>query len=204
MKEFKNKILLHFLVVITFLSSCSSTKSFEGKSDFCGIVNDSQNNPVVGYRVKLTDFNFLSQEAITNSSGVFIFEDIRNGKYTLSGSGKNWARFSDLEINFYDRSELFCIQVKRLSELTDDIYNLLLLSDFNSAQKTLNLISDANSDDLHVLYLHSVTEYLQGDFKKSRKNLEKILAFQKKFPDFSAWSVIEDFYQLVKTMEKKT
>ena len=89
----KCKILIYSFLTFLFIS-CASKPGFNGEGDLCGLVIDENNRPVADFVVYSSNKDNPNQKtsALTNSSGLFVFQNTKAGTYYISGEKKNYTR----------------------------------------------------------------------------------------------------------------
>lgn len=170
--KIKGPLLLLF--ILQFCISCSSIRGFDGNANLCGLVTDSKNHPVSGYKIALDGLGFQAESAVSDSEGVFVIKNVQQGKYRLRGNAKNWEKISDWTVSFFDRKKLICIQIRSLDELLSQCEESLVLGDFSRALENLQCVSKDDLDEPIVCYYSALAHYKSGNFKEAEKILARL------------------------------
>ncbi len=158
---------LLFLSAFLF-ASCTSTKGFKGRADFCGILTDSQNHGLSGYTVCING----NKKCVTNDSGVFVFADIKSQNITVSGYKNGYEKIA-CETYFYDENNFFCFTVKTKEEVIKEIEFCLEEKEYSKAEELIDSI-DYSNDDEKIEFLRSIVSYLKNENQKAGRAISKI------------------------------
>lgn len=163
------KIKLTALLSALFLFvSCSSTKGFRGKADFCGILTDTANHEISGYTVCING----NQKCITNESGVFVFPEVASQNIKITGY-KNGYEKINTEAFFYDENNFVCLTVKSREEVIAEIEHSLEQNDLSKTNELIDSINYDESDDM-IIFLKSIVSYLNHEYRKAERLISKI------------------------------
>ena len=160
------KIMLILLALLSV--SCSTTKGFKGKADFCGIITDSENRGVSGYTVCIGG----NRKSITNDSGIFVFPDVSSSDIHVTGSKCGYEKI-DCETFFFDENNFFCMSVSTRNEVLSETEKCIEEKEFDKAVSLLESI-DYEDGDERIFLLRSICAFLKGDKRGARRFASKI------------------------------
>lgn len=205
MKRAVFPVLVCIVFSVFFCDSCASVQGFSGGANFCGLVTDTKNHPVNGYRIKLSGRGSPVCDAVSNANGVFVFKNVPQGNYELSGNTSGWAKIAGQKVNFYNRTDITCVQVQSFEELCSECEAALYRGDYHFALTVLDRVSDENSENLLVRFYCAAAHYKSGNHDAAEKILKKM---KKDFPaekhqKNSSENLIVQFYELAHTRGKK-
>ena len=193
-----NKKIIYFMGIISFIfliTACASKPGFKGEGDLCGLVIDENNAPVKDFVVYCKAAGLTGQiinPVKTNESGIFVFYDVKSGKYFLSGKKKNYLEIESLPYEFNDRTKILCLQTKTAKASFSKAEEMIRLGLPDEADKILKAIccEPGSKDALYVKAYRFFTsenqnqkEALVEDLKKSGDKTGNSSLF---FKDFSA------------------
>lgn len=123
-----------------FLVGCKSAPVKKEVSDFCGIVIDENNMPVENFVIQVNGKTELKKTGVTNSEGIFVVSDVNTGIVKISGFKDGYAVYENSEVEFFDRTKMFCIQVNSCNVILDKVEKYISLGEMEKAEKELSEI----------------------------------------------------------------
>lgn len=179
MKRYK-KIVISILLIggILFISGCASKPKFKGKGDLCGLVIDENNCPVKDFIINCrpVDGKIIPvQPVLTNESGLFVFNSLPSGKYSISGEKNNFQRIRPTTYWFEDRAKIVCFQTKSYKSSILQAEELIRLGQPGEARKVLKGICCEKDSDQQLLV--KLYQFYTAENKKEKR---AVVAYMKK------------------------
>lgn len=163
------KKLVYILAIALTFISCSTTKGFSGKADFCGLITDSNNQGVAGYSVCINGL----QKAVTNDSGIFLVSGIKSGIVKITGNSPGYENI-ETETFFSDENSFFCMQIKSEKEIFEEVERFLENEDFEKTSSLLNSFTPTDESKKIIPLYESILFFKKGNFSKSRELLSEL------------------------------
>jgi len=166
----KSKIQIVFAgIIIAIMASCATSKGFRGKADLHGMVCNIENLPMEGYSISIGG----KKCAMTNSNGLFIIPNIGSGKIIIKGEKEGWETF-EINENFVDKNELFCIQVRSFDQILEQVENEIDNKNYFEAKKILELQEKENRNNKKIVIYKAVIAYKMNELDESIYCIKKI------------------------------
>ena len=108
--QWKKMTVIIFLIFAALLFfSCKTTQRFSGNTELTVFIIDENDRPVNDFEIVLKS-GAVSVPAVTNKSGLCVFNEITSGDYFIIVNNAGYAN-SQTKISFVERTEIFCIKV---------------------------------------------------------------------------------------------
>lgn len=142
MKKNKNIYVIYgmILFLVFIFCGCVSKRNCIKENDFCGMIVDENNRPVSDFVVSIKNELNITETAITNKSGLFMFPDIKSGFYFISGERENYVKLENKKYFFNGNPDLFCSQIISFEEAINKIESYIKVNNFQKADELLNKV----------------------------------------------------------------
>ena len=136
-----------FLILFSaslFLAGCKTVPGEKEKIDINGMVYDTQNRPVVNYRIYI-DGNGVSTSDI---GGRFYVSRIQKGEHVFSGRGEGYLNVEE-KIVVYDKAQILYIRVPSIESMFESAFVNIKNGEYEKAEEIINevLETDKNNED---------------------------------------------------------
>jgi hypothetical protein len=78
--------------------SVFATFGQQNRTSLRGLVSDEQGGAIVGASITVTDASGQAKTTVSNSEGIYVFNGLAPGKYTIHAASKGFAAFADAEV----------------------------------------------------------------------------------------------------------
>lgn len=164
------KIKVVILIITNFLfTACVSVKGFKGKTDLYGMVCSLENFPIEGCLISLNGHKCF----VTNSNGLFIIHNVGSGEIIIKGEKKGWETF-EIKENFVDRNKLFCMQIRSLNQVLEQVEKELEKDNYIKAQELLQISEKENEENKRVIIYKAIVSYKLNNFNESISCCKKL------------------------------
>ena len=171
-----NCLKVFFVVVgIGFFVGCASKPKFQGKSEMCGVVVDENNIPVADFVITCKK-DGVSNVAVTNESGIFVFNDMRGGKYSICGEKPGYARLAEQTFEFISREKIICCKVNSIDGAFNAIDKQISCQKYENALELLDEIcfeKDSAAEATVLFYMAYVYSKCE-EMKKSMQCIKRL------------------------------
>lgn len=166
----KHDLFLKFMgmvfVILLFLSGtgCVTKSAFKGKADLCGMVVDENNCPLQDFVISYKR-GMEVKTVNTNSSGIFVVNDVQCGEFYLKGEKSGYVRIDEKKNDFNDRTRLLCFQVSSIDVVLGRIEALIKNCQYKEALEMLLTVSTANNSNEDKVFM-AYKDFLQEKLEK--------------------------------------
>lgn len=166
--------LFVFLVGVFFVG-CASKPKFHGKSEMCGVVVDEKNIPVVDFVVNCKK-DGISKVAVTNDRGIFVFNEMRSGKYEISGEKKGYARLNEKTFDFSSREKVICCKVNSIEGTLSAVEKQIVCENYDKALELLDEVyfEKDSPAEATVLFYKAYVYVKSEEMKKAVQVLRRV------------------------------
>ena len=166
------KIVVFSLLILFSFTSCKSYKPIKCLSDegfMYAMIYDYNNTPVSGAAV------YLNNKRIADSDihGRFILEKLKAGDYSIKLIKKGYETLE--EVFHYDPMQVLYFKLISASQLLALAENALDNKEFSNAELYLERAQLLEAHRSDILFLKSITYYLQSKNNEAKDILEKLI-----------------------------
>lgn len=164
------------LVLMTGVISCASKKGFSGGSELCGVVLDEKNRGVADYVVTCSRNGIGTFTAVTGENGMFVFSNMKCGRYEVTGEKIGYGKIVGDEFNFNSRGKILCCKVNSLEGVLMAVENQIKCKNYVVAKKLLQDVSFEKGTPMEatVLFYMGYVDVKLGDYKACESKIKKI------------------------------
>ena len=158
-----------FLLILTFTAAalifngCKSIPGEKEKINLNGMIYDTDNKPVVNYRI------FIDGKGVSSSDigGRFVIKNISKGEHVFSGYAEGYLSVEE-KVVVYDKAQILYIRIPTIESKYEAAFEYIKKEEFEKAEKAVNEVLESDSGNETALYFMSVIEKL-----KERKESEE-------------------------------
>ena len=167
--------LIMALVLIAGITSCKTTGEFSGTAMLTIMLVDENGKGINDFNLELSNFN-KTQKGITSSNGMCVFNNIPSGEYQISGYKNYYSKLVAAKIQFNNKSEVFCFEVKSCSYVLEEASRLYSQEDYEKGLSLLNnLVVDKKSELSAAVHFYKACGYAaKKEIKKAGNELKKM------------------------------
>ena len=169
-------VIFGWLFLMTVMISCASKKGFSGGTELCGVVLDEKNRGVENFVVTCMHNGVEKFSTMTNENGIFVFNNMKCGKYIVSGEKCGYGMIVDNEFDFNSRGKILCCKVNSMEEVLMAVEKQIKIQNYVLAKKLLKEVKFEKDTPMEatVLFYQGYVDVNLGDYKGCESKIRKI------------------------------
>ena len=150
------KLFLLFFMAALLLSACKSTGIKKEKIDLNGMIYDTQNRPVVNYRISIDGKEMCTSDI----GGRFVISSVEKGEHVFSGSGDGYLGM-EKSIQVADKSQILYIRVSDIESMFNEAFELIKKNELDKAEKIICEVLESHNENEDALYFRNTIKKLR-------------------------------------------
>lgn len=150
------RMCLVFGVLLILFSGCRSVPGEKERINLNGMIYDSQNRPVVNYRI------YIDGKGVCTSDigGRFVIKNICKGEHVFSGYGEGYLNI-EKTVAVYDKSQILYIRVPSIESRFKEAFEYIKKDEPERAEQLIRQVLESDAQNEDALYFISVIEKIK-------------------------------------------
>lgn len=153
-KEFSQFCIVIVLTLV--FSACAGVPGEKEKLDLNGMVYDTDNRPVVNYRIFIDG----KGECTSDIGGRFLIKGVQKGEHDFSGYGEGYLSIEE-KIVVYDKSQILYIRVPSIESRFYEAFEFIKQKEYEKAEKAVQEVLETDEKNEDALYFLKTIEKLR-------------------------------------------
>ena len=149
--------IILIILVQMYVAACAGVPGEKEKIDLNGMVYDTQNRPVVNFRIYIDG----KGECVSDIGGRFVLKGIKKGEHVFSGSAEGYLGIQE-RIVVYDKAQILYIRVPSIESYFEKAFELIKKKDYDSAEKLVREVLECDGENEDALYFLETIEKLRS------------------------------------------
>lgn len=153
--------IILIILVQMYVAACAGVPGEKEKIDLNGMVYDTQNRPVVNFRIYIDG----KGECVSDIGGRFLLKGIRKGEHVFSGFGEGYLGIEE-KIVVYDKSQILYIRIPSIDTNFERAFELIKKGDYDGSEKLVREVLECDGENEDALYFLEIIEKLRSRNEK--------------------------------------
>ena len=150
------ELIISFMMLQIYFTGCAGVPGEKEKINLNGMVYDTQNRPVVNYRIYIDG----KGECVSDIGGRFLLKGIRKGEHVFSGFGEGYLGIEE-KIVVYDKSQILYIRIPSIDTNFERAFELIKKGDYDGSEKLVREVLECDGENEDALYFLETIEKLR-------------------------------------------